>query len=91
MIINWDPTEEEEILQNVATLLETETGTVPLDRAQGTPQDLIDSPQSIAAALLQSTVIKAIRTYEPRAAVKSVRVTGTVDGTLEAIATLGTP
>ena len=72
-MINWSPTEAEEVVQNVTTLLKTAPGSVPLSRALGTPQDVIDLPQSAAGARLQADVIRAVRTYEPRVAVKSVK------------------
>lgn len=85
-MINWAPTVGEEIAQNVRTLLATEPGSVPLSRALGTPQDVLDTPQSVAGARLQADVIRAVRTYEPRVRVRRVRLKATADGKLEAIA-----
>ena len=48
------PTQAEEVVQNVRTLLATAPGTVPLARALGVPQDMVDLPQSAAAARLQA-------------------------------------
>ena len=90
-MINWSPTTVEEVVQNVNTLLATAPGTVPLARALGTPQDVVDLPQSAAGARLQADVIRAVRTYEPRVAVKSVTLSADADGTLVATATLGAP
>lgn len=90
-MINWSPTPTEEVVQNVLTLLKTEPGSVPLARALGTPQDVIDLPESAAGALLQAAVIKAVRTYEPRVAVKSVALDGDSNGRLVATPTLGAP
>lgn len=90
-MINWSPTLAEELLQNVATLLATSPGTVPLSRTLGTPQEVVDLPQSAAGARLQADVIKAVRTYEPRAAIKSVTLSASADGKLSALATLGVP
>lgn len=84
MAINWAPTFVEELVQNVSTLLETPPGSVPLARAMGTPQDVIDTPQSAAGARLQADVIKAVRTYEPRVAVRQVRLAAEADGKLAA-------
>lgn len=91
MAINWDPTPTEEVVQNVNTLLATEPGTVPFSRAMGTPQNVVDSPQPAVAARLQADVIKAVRTYEPRVAVKRVPVTLNADGTLTATVELVEP
>ena len=86
-MIIWAPaTVGEEVAQNVRTLLKTEPGSVPLARAMGTPQDALDTPQSVAGARLQADVIRAVRTYEPRVKVKRVRVTATADGVLAATA-----
>lgn len=90
-MINWAPTPAEEVVQNVATLLATAPGTVPLSRALGTPQDVIDLPQSAAGARLQADVIRAVSTYEPRVAIKSVTLSASADGRLVATATLGAP
>lgn len=90
-MINWSPTPSEEVVQNVKTLLATEPGTLPLARALGTPQDVIDLPESVAGARLQADVIRAVRTYEPRVAIKSVSLSAGADGKLVATATLGAP
>lgn len=90
-MINWSPTPTEEVVQNVNTLLKTAPGTVPLARDMGTPQDVIDLPQSAVAARLQADVIRAVRTYEPRVSVKSVSLELDDDGKLVATATLGAP
>jgi len=87
-MINWSPTVAEEIVQNVSTLLVTAPGTVPLSRELGTPQDIVDMPQSIAGARLQATIIKAIRTYEPRATVSNVALTASPEGVLAATVTI---
>lgn len=91
MSINWSPTSAEEVVQNVSTLLKTEPGSVPLARALGTPQDVVDQPMSVAAALLQADVIKAVRTYEPRVAIKAVRLANDGDGRLIATAEIEEP
>lgn len=84
MTVKWAPSAVDEVIQNVNTLLATAPGTVPLSRALGTPQDVVDSPESSAAANLQADVIRAVRTYEPRVKVKKVTVTGDVQGRLTA-------
>lgn len=92
MKINWSPaTEVEEVDQNVRTLLVTAPGSVPLSRALGTPQDVVDTPESVAGARLAADVIKAVRTYEPRVAITQVVVEATADGKLAVTATLGAP
>lgn len=83
--INWSPTTAEEVIQNVRTLLATAPGSVPLSRAMGTPQDVVDSPVSAAGARLQADVIRAVRTYEPRVKVRRVRLSADADGRLAAV------
>lgn len=90
-MINWSPTPAEEVVQNVQTLLVTAPGSVPLARAMGTPQDVIDQPQSAVGARLQADVIRAVRTYEPRVAVRAVRLSADSDGKLIAAAELVGP
>lgn len=90
-MINWSPTSAEEVAQNVRTLLATAPGSVPLSRALGTPQDVIDLPESAVGARLQADVIRAVRTYEPRVAIKSVTLSADSDGKLIATALLGGP
>jgi phage baseplate assembly protein W len=64
---------------------------VPFSRVMGTPQDVIDLPESVVGARLQADVIRAVRTYEPRVAIKSVKLSVGADGKLVATATLGAP
>lgn len=87
-MINWSPTTAQEVVQNVNTLLVTAPGTVPLSRALGTPQDMVDQPESLVGAQLSAAVIKAVRTYEPRAQIIGVALKGTADGKLDVMAQL---
>lgn len=82
-MINWSPTTAEEVVQNVNTLLKTEPGSVPLSRQLGTPQDVVDQPESLVGAQLSASIIKAVRTYEPRAAITGVALSATADGKLK--------
>lgn len=91
MAINWNPTPTEEVIQNVNTLLATAPGTVPYARDMGTPQDVIDQPQNVVGAQVQAAVIKAVRTYEPRVAIRQVRMTADADGKLIATAEVVEP
>ena len=89
--INWQPSAVEEVMQCVRVLLSTSPGTVPLSRALGTPQDLVDQPESMVGAQLQAAVIRAVRTYEPRVKVKRVRLSLDSDGRLLAVADVVAP
>lgn len=62
----------EDILQNVATIISTRKGTVPLDRNFGLSQDFLDRPMLVAEPLVTAEITEAISEYEPRAAVVSV-------------------
>lgn len=86
MRIDWNATGGQAVAQCVRTILATEPGTVPMMRNLGVPQDIIDTPQSIAGARLQSAVVQALRTYEPRVKVKRVQLAADADGRLGATA-----
>lgn len=90
--VNWAPVSTlDEVLQNVNTLLATAPGDVPLSRAMGTPQDTLDTPESVAGARLQAAALKAVRAYEPRVAVETVGLSATPAGKLTAIVRLVGP
>lgn len=91
MIINWSPSAVEEPIQCVRCLLGTEPGSVPLDRSLGVPQDLVDAPDSVVGAQLTATVIRAVKTYEPRVKVKRVTLSLDGDGKLRAAAEVVAP
>lgn len=81
--INFAPSSViEEIKQNLATLLTTTAGSVPLNRGLGLDMTAIDQPMEVASALIAAAAIDAIDTYEPRAVVKSVTTTFDDDGRL---------
>lgn len=71
--INLNETDETaEILRNVAVILGTEKGSVPLYRDFGIPNTAIDRPIQIAKTLLYAPVREAVELYEPRAEVSDV-------------------
>jgi len=59
----------EEILQNIAVIIATPKGSVPLDREFGVDYSFLDTPTPKALALFRAEVVKAIEKYEPRAKV----------------------
>lgn len=77
--------ETAEILQNVRTILTTLIGSVPMYRVFGLDWELIDIPYPVARALVQSAVIEAIESYEPRARVESVTFDETVPYVMDGI------
>ena len=60
------------VLQNVALILATPQGTVPLYRGFGIRGRFIDKPPHVARAMMIAEVEEAIRKYEPRASVVGV-------------------
>lgn len=72
--INFAPrTLLEEVVQNVITICSTVKGSVPLDREFGVDGKLVDEPENIARAKVSAEMIRAIRRFEPRAEVLSVK------------------
>jgi len=66
-------TVEDEIAQNVRTIVSTVQGTVPLAREFGVESSALDVPIEISKALLTAAVIDAVSQHEPRAEVVEVR------------------
>ena len=85
-VVDFAPANETaEILQNVRTILITLIGSVPMSRIFGVDWESIDSPYPVARALMQSAVIEAIESYEPRAQVDSVMFDDTVTDSMDGI------
>ena len=71
--INWFPqTAIEEILQNVATILTTAVGTVPLDRELGISATFIDEPMPRGIAKATVFALESIQEQEPRVEVTQI-------------------
>lgn len=83
-------TEEEEILQNVRTIILTELGSVPMFREFGTDNNLIDQPLAVAQNKLTANIAKAILKWEPRARLKKIRwqKSDAADGQLKPLITI---
>lgn len=84
--------EREEIYQNIATILKTIQGSVPLDRDFGVDGSYIDLPMPIAKGQWQAEIIDAIERDEPRVRVLQVdfeeNTTDAMDGILSPIVTV---
>ena len=81
--VNFAPTTlQEEVMQNVKTLLTTMKFTVPLDRNLGIIANALDEPTPVAMAKLSSDIIDAINQYEPRCRVTQIFFDGDIDGKL---------
>lgn len=57
------------VLQNIAIILATRQGSVPLYREFGLTQEFVDKPLPVAKTLLFSEIREAIERFEPRASV----------------------
>jgi phage baseplate assembly protein W len=71
--VNFAPSsEEEEIIQNVRTILKTRIGTVPFARDLGITWEHLDKPLPVAKSIMQAAIVDAIADFEPRAKVEKV-------------------
>lgn len=64
------------VLQNIAIILKTPKGSVPMYREFGLSQSFLDRPMPVARNMLISAVKEAIERWEPRAEVVDVTFTG---------------
>ena len=62
----------QEILQNVAIILATPRGTVPMYRDFGVSTEFLDMPLPVAKVRMISEIREAVERWEPRATVKEV-------------------
>ncbi len=60
------------ILQNIAIILRTRRGTVPLYRDFGLSQTVLDKPVSVVRPLLLREIKEAVEEFEPRARIVNV-------------------
>lgn len=61
------------VLQNIAVILSTPRGTVPMYRDFGVSTEFLDMPLPLAKVRMIAEVREAVETWEPRAAVVDVR------------------
>lgn len=83
--IRWEEDDlVSDVLQNIAVILATPKGSVPLDREFGLSTTMLDKPTPIAQKALIAEVREAIERWEPRARFVSMRFEGRIDqpGTL---------
>lgn len=67
------PDTVEGVLQNIALILATPKGSVPLHREFGLDWSCLDKPLPAAEVLMRAPVREAIERWEPRATVKGIR------------------
>lgn len=60
------------VLQNIAVILSTPKGSVPLYRDFGLDMSILDRPAPVAEVLIVAEVTQAIHRWEPRAVVRNV-------------------
>jgi len=63
---------QKEIIQNVAVILSTIKGSVPLDRDFGLIADFLDRPIPVAQAMVASEIVAEVEKQEPRVKVTMV-------------------
>ncbi len=71
---------ERSICQNVALIISTRKGSVPLYRDFGINMDFLDRPMPAAEALLFAEVSEAIDIFEPRARLVDLTIEDNNDG-----------
>ena len=64
------------VLQNIAIILSTPRGSVPMYREFGLPQDFLDKPMPVAKVMLISALKETIERWEPRAEFVGVTFAG---------------
>ena len=81
--INFAPaTIAEEVMQNVRMIISTVKYSVPMDREFGIDGAVVDRPINTAKAHLTNEIFRAVRRYEPRAAIVSIDMDGDAHGRL---------
>ena len=68
------------VIHNVALILATPKGTVPMYRDFGLEREFLDMPMPAAELRMIAPIREAVEQWEPRATVKDVRFTRSSDG-----------
>lgn len=68
------------VLQNVALILNTRKGTVPMFRDFGLKQEFLDKPIEVAETIAYTEITEAIEEYEPRAEVVDISLAKSSNG-----------
>lgn len=78
---NFRETDEiSSIKQNVALILNTKKGTIPMYREFGLPMEFIDKPMNVAETIATLEISEALETFEPRASLKDLQFKQSKDG-----------
>lgn len=68
------------VIQNVALLLNTKKGTIPMYRDFGLPMGFVDKPINVAETIATLEIAEALEKFEPRASLKDLRFKSSKDG-----------
>ncbi|MDE6727913.1 MAG: GPW/gp25 family protein [Oscillospiraceae bacterium] len=68
------------IIQNIALLLNTKKGTIPMYREFGLPMEFVDKPMNVAETIATLEISEALEAFEPRATLKDLRFKPSNDG-----------
>lgn len=68
------------VLQNIALLLNTKRGTVPMYRDFGLPMEFVDKPIDVAENMAYVEISDALEEFEPRAKLEDVYFDETANG-----------
>lgn len=81
--LDFEPTDETiEIAQNVAVLMNTPAGNVPLERGMGLRREYLDSPPAVAKVKFEAELADALDDCEPRATLLSTAAKTDEDGNM---------
>ena len=73
------------VIQNIALLLNTKKGTVPMYRNFGLPMEFIDKPIDVAETMATVEISDALEEFEPRATLNDLTITKATDGKMAII------
>lgn len=68
------------IIQNIALLLNTKKGTIPMYRDFGLPMEFIDKPIDVAETMAVLEISEALEKFETRAKLKNLSLEKSKDG-----------
>lgn len=73
------------VIQNIALLLNTKKGTIPMYREFGLPMEFVDKPIDVAETLATVEIADALEEFEPRAKLEDLTITKSADGKMAII------
>lgn len=75
-VINFAPTETDEIMQNVRMIILSAMKTCPMHRSFAWDGGILDRPINVVQSILGARLIAAVNQYEPRAELTGVTFAG---------------